>query len=279
MRIWRFSAGMSVVALSGILFAQMDKVILSKLLRLEEFGHYMLATVVVSGLYALVTPFFNVVYPRFTALVSSGNTPQLIDIYRMSTRILAIVLFPVAMLLALFSKDLVTVWTGNAAIAASVAPIIALLAMGSALHGVMYLPYALQLAYGKTRLPIVIAFALMVFLVPLIVFLTLTRGAEGAAMAWLVLHIVYLIMGAWLTHRHLLKGLAFVWISRDVGIPLVVSGVIGLLGNQMIERAAYSAHERLLLGMILALAAMTVSVVLSPKLSATFLNRMGWIKS
>lgn len=278
-RVWRFSAGMSVVALSGVIFTQMDKVILSKLLGLEEFGQYMLATLVVSGLYVLVTPFFNVVYPRFSALVANGNTLQLLELYRLCTRILAAVLFPLAMLLALFAEDLVTVWTGNAAIAAGVAPVITLLAIGSALHGVMYLPYALQLAYGKTRLPIVITMTLVALLVPLIVVLTLKRGAQGAAMAWLVLHVVYMIIGTWLTHRYLLKGLAVRWISQDVGIPFVATAIVGILGSRAIHLVGGAAYGKLLFGMVLALTAVTLSVAVSPQLRTIVLNRLGRMKS
>lgn len=278
-RVWRFSAGISVVALSGVIFTQIDKVILSKLLGLEEFGQYMLATLVVSGLYVLVTPLFNVVYPRFSALVANGNTQQLSDLYRLCTRILASVLFPLAMLLALFAKDLVTVWTGNAVIGAGVAPVITLLAIGSALHGVMYLPYALQLAYGETRLPVFITLTLIALLVPLIVLLTLNRGAQGAALAWLVLHVVYMIIGTWVTHRYLLKGLAIRWISQDVGIPLAATVFVGLLGSRTIQFAGGSAVGRLLFGTILAFAAMMLSVALSPKLRAIVLNKLGWIKS
>ena len=72
-RIWRFSAGMSGIALSALVFTQLDKVVLSKLLPLEEFGHYMLASSVAAALYILTTPLFNAVYPRFSALVMAGN--------------------------------------------------------------------------------------------------------------------------------------------------------------------------------------------------------------
>ena len=68
-RVWRFTAGMGGVGVTALVFTQLDKVILSKMLGLGEFGHYMLATVVVSGLYVLVAPLFNVIYPRFSALV------------------------------------------------------------------------------------------------------------------------------------------------------------------------------------------------------------------
>lgn len=277
-RVWRFSAGMSVVALAGVVFTQMDKVILSKLLGLTEFGQYMLATLVVSGLYVLVTPFFNVVYPRFSALVAQGDTVELMNLYRLCARALATVLFPLAMVLVLNAEDLVLVWTGSAVIAAGVAPVIALLATGSALHGIMYLPYALQLAYGQTRLPVVITLTLIVLLGPLIVLLTLSFGANGAAMAWLALHIVYLIIGTWLTHRHLLKGIALVWIFQDVGIPFAVTAVIGLLGYASSHAVGDSAYAKLGFGILLALTAAILSIAVSSTMRILVLARLGWIK-
>jgi len=41
---------------------QLDKVLLSKILSLEDFGRYALAGVVASVLYVLLTPTFNVIY-------------------------------------------------------------------------------------------------------------------------------------------------------------------------------------------------------------------------
>lgn len=278
-RIWRFSAGMSVVALSGVIFTQMDKVVLSKLLSLAEFGQYMLATLVVSGLYILVTPFFNVIYPRLSAMVASNKVGELAGFYRLCTQLLAAVLFPLAMLLVLFSRDIVTIWTGNPVIAASVAPVIALLAGGSALHGIMYLPYALQLAYGETRLPVFITLTLIVLLLPLMLSLTLSHGAQGAAMAWLCLHVAYLIIGTWVTHRQLLKGLAFTWIFRDVGIPLGATIAVGFAGTVFVQTAGLSVYTRLLFGMGLALIATAISAASSSKLRTVALARFGLSKT
>lgn len=230
-RIWRFTLGMGAIGLTGLVFMQLDKVILSKMLGLEQFGHYMLATVVVSGLSLLVVPVYNVVYPRFSALVATGDLEKLANLYRTATRLLAAVLFPLAMLLVVFAEELVLVWTGNAALASSVAPVIALLAMGSALHGVMYLPYAMQLAFGMTRLPLTINAILMMGLVPLTIYFALKYGALGGAMAWLILHILYVLLGTWLTHRNLLKGVGTSWLFRDVGIPLMVSILLGSWGE------------------------------------------------
>ncbi|MDP1639104.1 MAG: oligosaccharide flippase family protein [Candidatus Nitrotoga sp.] len=264
--ICRFSAGMSGVALSGIVFTQLDKVILSKMLGLEEFGHYMLATVVVSGLYVLVTPMYNAVYPRFSALVASGDFKKLGNLYRLCTRILSIILFPTAMILAVFAYDLVRIWTGNTELASSVAPVVTLLAIGSALNCIMFIPHALQLAFGMTRLPLIINGALMIVILPLIVFFTLTYGVLGGAMAWLTLHALYVLLGTWLTHRHLLRGLGKQWLFRDVGVPLGVALIAGMAAKYICQNLEYSIYIKLAIGGSIALLTVVVNVLLTPQL-------------
>lgn len=276
--VWRFTAGMSGIGLTALVFTQMDKLILSKMLGLEEFGHYMLATVVVSGLYVLITPVYNVVYPRFSALVATGDTDKLVDLYRLGTRLLVGTIFPIAMVLAVFGHELVLVWTGNPAIASSVAPVIALLAIGSGLHGAMYFPYALQLAYGMTRLPLTINVILMMVFLPLIVYFATTYGAFGGALAWLVLHVMYMLLGTWLTHRRLLKGVGAGWLLQDIGIPLMLTSLIGVLGYLTVHDNEYPVFVKLVCGSLLALLAMLLSIATSKQLRAAIQNALRWKK-
>lgn len=276
--IWRFSAGMSGISLSGLVFTQLDKVILSKMLELEEFGHYMLATLIVSGLYVLITPMFNVVYPRFSALVVADDTEKLIELYRLGTRMLATVLFPIAMFLVVFAEDFVLIWTGNQSIASSIALVISILTIGSALNGVMYFPYALQLAYGMTWIPITINIVLMCFIVPLIIFLAQTYGAVGGAMAWLISEIVYVILGPWLTHRYLLKGLASKWVFQDIGIPLAVSIFVGLFGRYTIYESEYPAYFKLFFGGGLAIFTSALLLLISRQLRIVIWDYVRWKK-
>lgn len=263
--VWRFSAGMSGVALSATIFTQLDKLILSKTLGLDDFGLYMLATVVTSGLYLLIMPIFNTIYPRLSALVVTGDVKKLTELYRLGTRILVTIVFPIALILAVFAQDIVFVWTGNSAIASKIAPIITLLTIGSALHGIMFFPYALQLAYGMSRLPLTINAILMLILVPLTIFLSLKYGAMGGAMAWLALHVLYILLGTWLTHRQLLQGVGMLWLLQDVLIPLGLSIMIGLIGLYVIQDAEYSTFMKLIGGCVLALVAALLSFAVMPR--------------
>lgn len=273
-RIWRFSAGMSAIALTGIVFTQLDKILLSKILGLEEFGHYMLATAVASGLYTMVTPMFNVMYPKFTALVVSNEVEKLKVLYRVSMQFLSSILFPAAMVLTLFSEELVLVWTANETLAKSVAPIIAFLSVGSALHGVMFLPYALQMAFGRTKLIFQNNIILMMALIPLIIIFSNYFGALGGAEAWFMLHILSTLLVTWQVQRYLLCGSAK-WYLVDALIPLILSFTIGSLGNYLFQLNGYSAYAKLAGGCGLALVSAILSLLMAKQLRNRILIAIG----
>lgn len=273
--VWKFTAGMSGIALTGLVFTQLDKVILSKILALQEFGYYMLATVVVSVLYVIVTPLFNVMYPRFSALVVSSETADLNSLYRLTMRFLASLLFPAMMFLGLFSEKLVFVWTGNAELAAKVAPVIVFLVLGSTLHGLMFLPYALQLAYGLTQLILRNNVILVVALTPLIVAFSILYGALGGGIAWFAVHVISAVLVTWQVQRNLLDGAVRCFLA-DVSIPLALSIVMGLLGHYLILADGYSSYTVLACGAVLTLITALMSLLSSSKLRHIAMNAIGW---
>lgn len=226
-RVWRFSAGVSGIALSGILFTQLDKIILSRILSLSDFGAYVLAWTIAGLLYRLISPVYNVVFPRFSSLYAAGRQLELTELYRSGTDIFAGLLFPVAMAMIIAAEAAVSIWTGNPVLAKQIAPLIGVFAIGSSLHGMMYFPYALQLAYGEVKLALQINLALSVVIIPLILLLSTTYGALGGALSWLVLHSLYLFFGSWVTHRRLLTGIWSAWLISDVGRPLVATIAVG----------------------------------------------------
>lgn len=232
-RIWRFSAGLSGIAITGVILIQLDKILLSKFLSLGDFGRYMVAVVVANGLYMLLTPLFNAIYPRMTSLVASEEIEKLTDLYKTGTRLFLSLFFPIAIWAAFFAEDLLFVWTGNQQLAASTSLIASMLILGTALNGAMHFPFALQLAYGSTKLPLTITVALLCIFAPLIVILTMSFGVTGGALAWLLLNVSYLFFGTWVTHRKLLRGQAISWLAHSVGQPLIISLVVMAIGWQL----------------------------------------------
>lgn len=271
-RIWRFSAGLAGISITGVALSQIDKVVLSKMLTLSDFGHYMLAVLVAGTLYLISTPFSNVMYPRLSTLVHAGDTNGLAETYRVSTRLLCALVFPAAMFFCVYPGEIVQAWTGNPALALSTRLILPILAIGTALHAVMYAPYALQLAYGMTRLPLMINAVLLLTAAPLTIVLVSTYGALGGALSWASLHVLYLAIGTWLTHRHLLKGLGLKWLVFDVGFPLGVSTSVGLLAFHLPVGGGMGVYPRVAWGAVCAVLTSVLIIAASPRLRAAALR-------
>ncbi len=226
LNVWRFAAGMSGIAVSSIILTQVDKILLSKLLPLKTFGYYTLATAVGNGLYILIAPMFNATFPRISALMAARDENGVRELYHLSTQLMAALILPMALIVAFFSHEILTLWTGNAETAEKTAPIVSILVAGTAANGLMSLPYALQLAYGWTRLGLTITVSLIVTMVPLYYLASLHYGPAGAAAVWVLLNLVYMAVGVPLTHTRILRGDACRWFLVDVALPLVVSVMV-----------------------------------------------------
>ena len=262
--IWRFSAQMSGIALISILITQLDKVILSKTTTLTEFAHYMLATLAISSLYRITAPLFNAIYPRFSALVMQEETDKLAKVYRLGSNLFAGFWFSGIMFTVLCAPALLTLWTGDTVLAVQTAPLMSLLALGTGLHGMMFFPYALQLAYGEAQLTLKIHLLLLAIQLPLILILALNMGALGGAIACFVLYLVYMIIGTTLTHRRLLIGLGARWLFFDLGRPLIVSALFGCLGMLILRGLVLGTVAQVAVGLVLASLAALTSTALSP---------------
>lgn len=224
----RFALGMSGIVAVSFLLTQSDRLILSSLLSLKAFGYYTLAATVAFAMSAVVAPFFNALYPRFSRLVAEGERKRLIELYHQSSQSLAVVVSSVASVLAFFSGDILRLWTHNEEIAAKSGPILSILVIGTAFNGLVNLPYALQLAYGWTRFTLYQNLIAVMFVVPAIWWLGSEFGALGAATVWAALNLAYVVVGVPLMHRRLLRGELSPWFRRDIIPPAITA--IGFAG-------------------------------------------------
>lgn len=231
--LWKFAAGMSGITIGGIVLMQLDKWLLINLLSLQSYGHYILALTLANSLYFVITPLFSSVFPRMSLLHAQGSQEAQSRLYHSSAQYIAALVFPLAVVISLFSEPILRLWILNPEIARSAAPIASILVWGTAFNGLMNVPYALQLAEGRTSLALGLVVLKLILFAPVIVFLTLHFGATGAATAWLILNAVYVLVGVPLTHAYLLKGQAGAWLLRDVlpaaGAALAAGGLAFLL--------------------------------------------------
>jgi O-antigen/teichoic acid export membrane protein len=242
---------------------QSDKLIVSKLFSLKILGCYSLASMFGAGLSMLVTSVFNTIFPRFSAL-AAGNEDELRFLYHRSTQLIAVIVFPVATVLALFSTKILLLWTRNTEVAHIAAPIMVFLVIGSALNGLSNPPYALQLAYGWTNISLRINILLVCIGVPATWLLAKHYGPVGAACVWPGLNAIYIMAAVPLTHRRLLKGGTWRWYA-ETSLPLMAILPIAFLGK-LVVAGSMSAAATICILLALLICSTTAAALISPSI-------------
>ncbi len=242
-QVRRFAGGVFGITLLGLLLTQVDKLLLSGLLGMADFGYYMLGSTVAGGLYLLGGPIVLAVAPRLVRLHEHGDMAALASAYHKSSQLVAVVAGPAAMMLATFAPGVLYAWSGDPRLAAHTAPILALLALGTLLNALLQVPHQLQMAAGWTGLALRSNLVAVVVMVPLLLWAVPRFGAPAAAAIWAVINIGYLLVNVPLLHRRLLPGEMWQWYGRDIALPLVGAGVViaAAYGLQPAEGASRAA--------------------------------------
>jgi len=262
--IWRFAAGMTGVSALAMILLQMDKLLLSKLLSLSDFGYYMFAASAAGVLHRIFAPVFTAYYPRLTELVAKGDHAALIETYHQACQFMAVAILPLALCMTIFSRDILEIWTRNHQLVVQTSTLMALLVIGNALGGLMNIPYALQLANGWTRLAFYINMVAVIVLAPAIYFATKRWGMAGAASIWIVLNAGYVIFSIQFMHRRLLVGEKWHWYIDDVGKPLLAALFVVGVGTLLMTGGLQDYEKVIRLAVIFCAA--TIAVIGGSKL-------------
>jgi len=224
--IRHFAGGMMATTFLALLLTQVDKILLSRLLSLEAFGYYTLAATVASAIALLITPITQAFYPRFTELVARADAQELIRTYHHSAQLVTALAGPGAFMLIFFGQNLLVLWTGDKILAQEIAPLLALLALGTLLNGLMHIPYMLQLAHGWSSFAVRVNLVAVTILVPAILWATPRYGAIGAAWAWVLLNAGYVLIAIHFMYKRLLPTEKWRWYGQDLALPLLATIVV-----------------------------------------------------
>lgn len=223
--IWRFALGVTGVTLLSTILTQLDKLLLSKLLSLEDFGYYVFASTAAAVILKVNGPLFNAFLPKFVQVFSAKNEVDLALTYRNGCQLAAVVIVPISCVLAFFSSSILLLWTQNFQLVSNSAVVFSLLIIGNALNGLIALPYALQLACGWTRLALYQNLLLVVFFAPAVYFSSAQWGGVGAAGAWVVMNFAAMVFGIQVMHARLVRREKLYWHINSVVVPITAGAL------------------------------------------------------
>lgn len=266
-----FAWGMFGLSASAVLLSQLDRFVIAGTRPLEELGYYGVAVSLAAGLGRMVSPMFSAVYPRFARLLTIGDKGAIAKLHRDATQWLAAIVAATTAIMLLFARDVLYLWSGDAALADRISQPMMLLVFGSALNGLVNVSYALQLAAGWIRFSLLLNLTALAIAVPYCFYATERFGMPGAATTWLAVNALYFVAIPWFVSRRC-EGIEIAhWYWRDVLPPVVAAFAAAALARQVLPPADRTLEACLLL-FLASSCTLAVSCFAVPAARAMFLN-------
>ncbi len=224
--VWKYAFNIGWVSLFAVALKQVDKMVVSKLLPLDQLGVYTTATVASMGLAKIGTPIQSAVFPRLTRLFTVADWPGLSKTFHESVQLISFLSCPLCCIMIFFAPEVLLAWTHNEAMARNGAATMALMSVAMFFNLTMSIPFVLQLAAGLTWLPLYTNAIGAIALVPLTYYMVAKFGVVGGASAWLVFNVCYFLLVPQVLFRHILKGETKAFYLRDTLPFMALSALI-----------------------------------------------------
>lgn len=228
----KFSLTIAFTSFVWVLVTQTDKLVLSKILPLEEYGYFTLAVLLANGIMMISGPISAALLPRMSKMEAEGDHAGLIKLYRETTQLVAVLAGAASVTVAFSAEPLLLVWTSDHALAYKAAPTLTLYALGNGVLAVAAFPYYLQYAKGNLRLHLIGNAVFVSLLIPAIILAASQYGGVGAGSVWLGMNLLSFLAWLPLVHRKFEPGLNKKWYCEDIlfiFVPMMIVGY-GLCG-------------------------------------------------
>lgn len=218
------AGGLTLVSLTAVVLSQADKVILSKLLSLGDFGLYSAGYTLATGLAALSYPVGNAVFPQLSRALdarSSGTT----RVVQAATELTILILVPLGAVMIVQTEPLLRLLFLVKPMPDTLAGILPLMMLGGMAQGFVTLPHLFQVAVGRVATVFWINAG---FLLPygIGVFAATSRaGIVGAAAAFAAFNIARLL-AHWCVLLTSRRTKSAWWPSVTLTLALTAGGLI-----------------------------------------------------
>ncbi len=226
-KVWKFAAGMLLIAIVAGLNSQLDKLFISKLLSIETLGYYTLAFALSHGLVVLVSPVSIAMLPRFTALYTENKNREAAFLFHKTFLLIAIVVFSFAVNLVFNAKEILWIWTGDMNIANEAFLFIMPLTVGMAMIAFQVIPFNIVVANGNTRLNNYIGIVSLLLTIPGYWIMVKQYGAIGAAITFCIVQTFITTIYLYFVNRLFLKTKSISAIYfKDILLPAIITVAI-----------------------------------------------------
>lgn len=207
-----------------LVFNQTDKMIVGLGFDLETFGYYSLVWQISGALYLIYNPIYNMYLPLTASALASGDRESLLGHARDGAILLALLVIPLATVIAIYSPEVLLLWTGSAETAERAGPFLRLTFIGASFHALFFGSYVVQMAGGRLAITLRVVIGVLILLVPSMLLVTwLGFSATSVVAIWVAASGLFLLGSTLLTASSVLSVQPRQWLWNTVALPMAVA--------------------------------------------------------
>lgn len=201
-----FAGGMLLISFVTLANTQLDRLLVGSLASLLELGAYSLAATIGTAMLIAASPIMMAVQPRLTQYFTVEKTIEARALFRKSTRSIALLVIPVAVIAALHPEAVLNAWLGNPEMTRMAAPIVPFLVIANASIAIATISHAVALANGYTRYSNAMGLLSLLISIPGYYYSVSHYGVTGVAMVYLAVQLISTLTLSFLLMNKFLGG-------------------------------------------------------------------------
>jgi O-antigen/teichoic acid export membrane protein len=227
---WQFSIHLNLATVLSLVYTQTDTLLISKLLPLSMLGYYQIAYALGNGLATIQQYIGSAIMPAMSASYSAGDTAQVRERYLKLTQVMVYVLGIPSFILAFYGYDFLLLWAGpNTAQQASLP--LAILCIGFLINSLATSSTMLAIAIKRIRPLLQVNFFGIFFYLPAIYLLIITFQLPGAASAWVIINVYYVVFLLHRVHHTIVPFNTVLWLQKTL-LPFAMLSLCFVLPAQ-----------------------------------------------
>ncbi len=252
--IFRFSAGVFWVGLTNTAVMQIDKIIISKKIGLEDFGEFSLVIVLVNVIGMASGPIASALIPALSRVYAENRPYAFYVTYSKYWQICVIFVGAIVAMFITNSYSILNVWVNDADVATKFANPMVMYSLGNLMFSMASYVHYLQFATGNLSLQLRYNTIFILIYLPLMMIAVVIYGVDGAAFVWAVCSSLGFVYITYAVHCRLMRPSYLLWMKR-----YFVNGFVAMLmAAALFSFIVRSVHTKTATSSLLILATLLV---------------------
>lgn len=248
--IWKFAVGIMIISIGYAINTQADKMIISGSFQLTTVGAYNSAYNLGYAASIFVAAMGIAVFPRFTSYYTTGDIEELKSVYVKNNRIANVVTISIGVFVAVFSNDLLLLWTGSKVIADTMQIAAIPLIIGTTMNALQEIPYNYYLANGITIVNNIMTVCSIIYVLLITPLMIKTFGIIGAATSWFIQMFTFTTIYLIVFYRKFFRESVFQRIFVETFFPIIITFLFAVIVHFTIKQITNSTIIIVLVGIL-----------------------------